>query len=224
MNYGHVSNNRFHILDDIPFQKSFKFDMEVWHSTEDTKVGYSAISYWYSSKEEKGFYEPVPLEKRRVVQLPELVLYKEPDSYEGETLKVLSVSAGRASAQNMGRYGNLWSSEQHLRWVDGCPGAAMEIEIPVWETGPYRLQAGFTKASDYGRVQLYLDGNKIGDVLDLYSASLSHTGKLDLAQLDLERGSHIMRVEIVGANNSAVEGRYLFGLDFIKLQKVTSGR
>jgi hypothetical protein len=45
---GHTSVNRFHILDAIPFEKSFKFDMEVWHWIPDINVTYAATSYWYA--------------------------------------------------------------------------------------------------------------------------------------------------------------------------------
>jgi len=47
-NFGYTSVNRFHILDNIPFTKSFRFDMEVWHWTPDIEVNYAATSYWYA--------------------------------------------------------------------------------------------------------------------------------------------------------------------------------
>ena len=37
-NLGRTSVNRFHILDDIPFEKSFRFDMEFWHWTPNVTV------------------------------------------------------------------------------------------------------------------------------------------------------------------------------------------
>ncbi|NLE60045.1 MAG: DUF2961 domain-containing protein, partial [Planctomycetes bacterium] len=46
--YGNNSENRFHILDDIPFTRSFKFDMENWHSKDGIAVTRAAVSYWYA--------------------------------------------------------------------------------------------------------------------------------------------------------------------------------
>src|SRR5262249_34722513 len=47
-NYGFTSVIRFHIMDRIPFTKSFKFDMELWHWTESCKVDMSVVAYWYA--------------------------------------------------------------------------------------------------------------------------------------------------------------------------------
>lgn len=45
---GRSVNSRVRALDAIPFDKSFKFDMEMWHWNE-TKVDYGATTYWYGS-------------------------------------------------------------------------------------------------------------------------------------------------------------------------------
>jgi hypothetical protein len=69
-NYGHISNNRFHIIDSIPFHKSFKFDLEVLHHV-DTCIGLSAISYWYAPLGSRDSYE-IPLMSKDIgiVELP----------------------------------------------------------------------------------------------------------------------------------------------------------
>ena len=41
------SMNRFHILDPIPFARSLRFDLEIWHWTE-TTVAVDATVYWYA--------------------------------------------------------------------------------------------------------------------------------------------------------------------------------
>jgi len=44
---GVYSMNRFHILDPIPFQRSFRFDFEIWHWS-DTTIAVDATLYWYA--------------------------------------------------------------------------------------------------------------------------------------------------------------------------------
>jgi len=44
---GHVTNLRFHVLDAIPFTRSFKFDLELWH-WEETRVAWSSVAYSYA--------------------------------------------------------------------------------------------------------------------------------------------------------------------------------
>jgi hypothetical protein len=44
---GLYSMNRFHILDPIPFQRSLRFDFEIWHWS-DTTIAVDATLYWYA--------------------------------------------------------------------------------------------------------------------------------------------------------------------------------
>ncbi len=45
---GLFSMNRFHVLDPIPFTRSLRFDLEIWHWT-DTSIAADALLYWYAS-------------------------------------------------------------------------------------------------------------------------------------------------------------------------------
>ncbi len=44
---GHTSNNRYRLLDAIPFNSNFKFDMEIWHPYR-SKMNYSPATFWYA--------------------------------------------------------------------------------------------------------------------------------------------------------------------------------
>jgi len=44
---GNTSNNRYRLLDAIPFTKDFKFDMEIWHPYR-AKMNYSPATFWYA--------------------------------------------------------------------------------------------------------------------------------------------------------------------------------
>jgi hypothetical protein len=44
---GSFSMNRFHILDPIPFSRSLRFDLEIWHWS-DTSIAADALLYWYA--------------------------------------------------------------------------------------------------------------------------------------------------------------------------------
>jgi hypothetical protein len=39
--------NRFHVSDPIPFERSLRFDFEIWHWT-DTAIAVDATLYWYA--------------------------------------------------------------------------------------------------------------------------------------------------------------------------------
>jgi hypothetical protein len=44
---GLFSMNRFLVLDPVPFERSLRFDLEIWHWT-DTAIAADAILYWYA--------------------------------------------------------------------------------------------------------------------------------------------------------------------------------
>ncbi len=49
---GHTSNNRYRLLDAIPFNNNFKFDMEIWHPYR-AKMNYAPATFWYAFPESK---------------------------------------------------------------------------------------------------------------------------------------------------------------------------
>ena len=91
--------------------------------------------------------------------------------------------------------------------------------MPVEKAGTYRLKMQLTKAVDYGIVQLSLDGKKLGKPIDLYNNGVVATGVLDMGTHELAKGQHVLRVEIVGANEKAVKS-YMFGLDYHQMEEV----
>jgi hypothetical protein len=142
-----------------------------------------------------------------------------PGVFEGETLTVLAKTGGNPQEQDMLPFGNQWSDDAHLWWTDAKPGDKLELALPVAKAGNYKLLAQFTKAVDYGIVQLSLDGEKLGAAIDLYSRSVVATGELKLGERELTAGEHKLGIEITGANEQAVKS-YMVGLDYMKLVAV----
>jgi len=66
-NFGNVTNTRVRLLDAIPFDKSFRFDMEVWHWVK-TTVDYAATTYWYGRPGAKPTVNPMPEEAQQPVK------------------------------------------------------------------------------------------------------------------------------------------------------------
>ena len=66
-NHGNVTNTRVRLLDGIPFEKSFRFDIEVWHSRK-TTVDYAATTYWYGRPSAKATVGPMPEEATQPVK------------------------------------------------------------------------------------------------------------------------------------------------------------
>ena len=91
--------------------------------------------------------------------------------------------------------------------------------MPVAKAGGYEVSVALTKARDYGIVQFYLDGKKVGEPIDLYNPDVIPAEPIVLGTHHLTAGEHKLTVEIVGANPKAVKS-YMFGLDEILFKPV----
>jgi hypothetical protein len=214
-NKGHVSVNRWHIPDNIPFQQSFEAAIEKYYPNTKPTL-YAATVYWYQAAGQKDPYEPVPVGERKGYWGP-IEVVKVKGALEGEELKIVRKTAGNPAPQDMSGYEGTWSNESHLWWTDAKPGDTLELAVPVEKAGTYRLKMQLTKAIDYGIVQLSLDGKKLGGPIDLFNRGVVATGVLDMGTQELSKGQHVLRVEIVGANEKAVKN-YMFGLDYLRLE------
>ena len=211
---GHISVNRWHTADQIPFQESFDGAIEKYFPNEKPTL-YASTVYWYLAPGGNDPYPPVPLNERRGYYVqPEPK--RNPGTIEGEALKVLSKTGGDPQEQDMTGFGENWSGDAHLWWINAKPGDELVLAVPVKQAGDYKLLAQLTKAVDYGIVQLALDGQKLGGPIDLYNNGVVATGELDLGRHELTAGDHKLSVTITGANEKAVKN-YMFGLDYLKL-------
>ncbi len=216
-NRGHVALNRWHITDNVPFPKSFEGCIEKYFPNQRPAL-YAATAYWYLAPGGKDPYGPAPLSER-VGYWTKVEALKVKGVLEGERLKVLAKTGGNPQEQDMSGFDGQWSNDAHLWWTEAKPGDKLELALPVSMTGKYKLSLQLTKAPDYAIVQLYLDSQKLGDSIDLYHASVVPTGALPLGTRELAAGQHKLTVEILGANDKALK-RYMFGLDYVKLEPV----
>ena len=211
---GHISVNRWQISDNVPFQKSFEGCIEKYYPNQKPTL-YASTTYWYEAPGGNDPYRPAPLSERVGYWTP-VESFKIKGAIEGEKLKILSKTGGNPQEQDLTGFGDKWSNDAHLWWIEAKPGDKLDLALPVKQAGKYRLGMQLTKAPDYGIVQLSLDGQKLGAPIDLYHESVVPTGLLAMGEYDLTAGEHKLTVEIVGANDKAIKN-YMFGLDYVKL-------
>ena len=215
---GHISVNRWHIPDNVPFHRRFEGSIEKYYSNQRPTL-YASTVYWYLSAQGKDPYMPVSLDQRVGYWVP-VQSAKVKGALEGESLKVLSKTGGDPQEQDMTGFGDSWSNDAHLWWINAKPGDKLELALPVALAGKYELRMQLTKAPDYGIVQFYLDGKKLGQPIDLYHSSVVATGAMSFGQQPLTAGEHKLGLEIVGANQKAIKN-YMAGLDYVKLEPVS---
>jgi hypothetical protein len=134
-------------------------------------------------------------------------------------MSVLRHTGGNVTIQDMQGFGEAWSDAKHLWWTGAKPGDVLELGFNASKAGTYELIVAMTKAVDYGQFRLSVNGTPVGEVIDLFNNGVIHTGKISLGRVPLKQGQNVLRVEVVGTNPASTGDRYMFGLDFIKIQE-----
>ncbi len=142
---------------------------------------------------------------------------KVPEALEGESLKILKVSAGNAAPQKMGGFAkDKWSGDDQLWWTGGNRGARLDLELPVEADGVFSLELALTKARDYGIVQVRIDDETLGSPIDCFNVpDVITTGVLNFEPRKLTKGLHKLTFEIAGKHTDAVG--FMVGVDYVRL-------
>ncbi|WP_165072868.1 glycoside hydrolase family 172 protein [Paludisphaera rhizosphaerae] len=220
-NKGNTSVVRFQSLDNIPFDRSLAFDLELWH-WEAVKVQFATLAYLYAAPGAKVEPAPVADLSKRIVH-PRPAVTREPGAIEAESLHVRSKTAGEVTTQDMSHFGDVWSGYAQLWWTVRGQEAEpkLDLELPVEKPGRFALWAGFTKAPDYAQIQPAVDGQPLGKPIDLYAPRVAHSGGVLLGVADLPAGPNVLSLSIVGQNEKST-GR-LVGVDWFKLIPAPAG-
>lgn len=211
---GLTVNSRYRALDAIPFNRSLRFDMELWH-WRNTQLHYAPTTFWYARPGATCNIQPDPATAALPVarQRADVVdVYRAPGALEGESLKVLEKTGGELEPQIIESLG--WSNDTQLWWKFAKPGDRLVLQFPVAKDGRYEVRANLTKAVDYGIVHVGID-DRPGIELDRYHTAVAHD-EVSLGVHQLKAGDHRLTVTLVGHNPQA-QKKGMFGLDYLRL-------
>lgn len=205
---------RFHIADPVPFKKSLLVTIEhkgakpmpdgKWDGFAERADDFSSVAYWYQTEPHVEF-APLPPAEERIYQSNEIII-------EGESLLDAAEALGpKPTTQQLGG----WSGGAQLFFTPGDEKASLTLKFALQKAGRYRVAAQLTHSFDYGTYEAYLDGNRVGPRLDLYSPDVALGAPAKLGWHDLKEGEHTLSFQCVGKN--AASAGYYFGLDYISL-------
>ena len=162
-NAGHVSVNRWHITDNVPFQKSFEGCIEKYYPNSARRsTPARPTGTWPPGGKDP--YEPRAAGPagRLLDAAPASTMVK--GVLEGEDLKVLAKTGGDARPQDMAGFGAA-SGAATPSSGGPAPSRATSSTWPCPSRRPASTSSRcqLTKAVDYGIVQLSLDGKKLGE-------------------------------------------------------------
>jgi len=220
MNFGFTQLHRLHVLDSVPFERSFRFDLEVWHWVEQAKVDYATVAYWYGAPGASPGLPKVPKAGERALpRLEQPPVFVADNALEGEALRVIACPVGVHEVQDLGVFDQTFSSDKHRWWRDGKPGDALVLALPVGKAGRYRLRAAFVVADDFAIVQVQVGGKPVGQPFDGYAPKVGSSGLRTLGELELSTGEHELRLVLLG-KNSAAKPSHMVGLDYLVLEEL----
>lgn len=204
---GHISLNRWYVLDALPFRESIRFDQEIWHWMPCDPT-WAQVVYWYAKPGSPG---PVPVDATTLAPVDLGVREDMLEPLEGEALR-FATRGGQAGKERLANC----SGAEHLVWSGASEGGRLEITFPVLKTGSYSVELNLCKSMDYGRFAFTVNGKKseIGPV-DCYSETLDWT-RTRLGIFDLVEGDNRLEVRAIAPNPAARSGARL-GLDYIFL-------
>lgn len=225
-NYGHTTVARVRLLDGIPFERSIRTDMEVWHWAE-VEVGYATAAFLYMRPGGETNRGPMPEQAARgVIDPPPLPPpFRIDGALEAEDLEVVGSSEGMPlGRQDMGGFArDKWSGNAHL-WAQGRrPGDFVELRIPAPDDGPYGITVYATRSWDYGTLKFSVNGQPAGEEMDTFSGRqglVEPTGPIELGVFEPRDGSFVLRAEVVGGNFAALGTRSFFGIDAVVVEEV----
>ena len=209
---GNRLNNRFHIIDSIPFQCSFEANLEKYH--RDKYANWVFTNFFYLDKNATdGYASASPEQRTEYYEHP----YPQANTfYEGEALKIIDTSGRlKAETQNMTSFG-AWSNDEQFILKAVAEGNYVRFYINIPQDGNYKVYVALTKAKDFGIAQHYIDGAAIGDQIDLYNPTVVRTPEILLGEMFLEAGLHILEVHIAGKNE--MSKGYFYGMDYLKFE------
>ena len=201
---GHTSAYRWHINDPIVFQKGIKVTFEhfgwispdenpqyrttSWNEREDD---YSSVAFWYQTGTPTFRASAPSAPERRLPNLERITVYARDfadPSHHG---------TGTAAPQQL----DLYPETQLLYRPAHAEGAWLELPFEIKKKEPLRLLLNATRSYDFGQYQAFINGVKVGPVLDFYQDTIANE-EFHLLDFWPEPGRYTLRLECVGQESS----------------------
>ncbi|HVJ46290.1 MAG TPA: hypothetical protein VM511_07890, partial [Luteolibacter sp.] len=110
-----------------------------------------------------------------------------------------------------------WSDNSQIWWTKGEVGDRLVLRFESAKAGDYEVLSVFTKAHDYGKFRITLNGESAIPEIDLYSnQNVATTGDVTLGRHAIKAGLNELILEILTPNPKASMGN-MVGIDHLTL-------
>lgn len=202
---GHTSAYRWHLNDPVVFNTGIKVTMEhmgwvspdenpadqstSWNEREDD---YASVAFWYQTGQST-FAERAPgAEARRLPSLDRVSVRA------SDVASHLRHGAGEVETRAT-LDGGVDGRKVLVYRPAGTGGGWLDVPIQVAAKEPLRLAITGERGQDGGRYQAYVNGIKVGPVLDFYSET-RETHEFPLLDFWPDPGTYTVKLQAVGRN------------------------
>ncbi|MFQ5805619.1 MAG: DUF2961 domain-containing protein [Phycisphaerae bacterium] len=219
-NRGFVTNHRWHILDDLPFQSRVAFYLELYPHDRVPGMSYARIAYHYARPGTMDDHVAITDEDTRPLALP---ANWQPAAGFGmrDSLYYHAEELAQPGSRVTLERDNLWAGGQLLVWHPATRGEQLEFRVPIVEDGKYALHIAFAHDERSGRISFELNGEPIGfgggGILDLYVPYRVLSRQYGADVVELTKGEHVLTLQYEGAPESVSEPT--IGVDYVAVQK-----
>jgi hypothetical protein len=140
---------------------------------------------------------------------------------EGEdlvTARKARVSRGKIVVQPMAGFGQGWSRNAQLLWVEGTAGAVLDLTIEIASAGKYAVDLYLTRAPDYATAEGEVAGEAAAGGFVGFSPHVAPPGPYTLGTFVLAPGPRKVSLKITGRAPQSTG--YLVGIDRVVLRRV----
>src|SRR5690606_36105992 len=196
-NMGYQSLNRWQVIDNVPFQKSFKGYLEKYFPDE-WPTQYATVAYWYLNPGGVDPIKPTPVNELYVFEIPYQV-YREPGAIEGESLVVKSNTGGYAGNNEFvdeklfevvsGHKVFVWNKNENSK-------NELVTQFNVANTGKYKIILRFVKTPASGKFRISVNNEINNQIFNLHSdVTPGEPETFDLGAFQLKEGFQDLKFE-----------------------------
>jgi len=212
--FGNISVLRLFGLDAPTAVDGLEFQPGITFADSGT-TQYSALAWWYApANATSSFPTDAPSAARwpLVEPLPDFFLVA--GAFECESLAgALMAPGSTTTVVQAADVAVEWSRLQYLDWQPLAAKQVLNFPFPVAEAGRFVVYAQFAKGEKYGKVQVLIDGQRVGGELDFSGTSLLPSGEIAVGEVRLmKRLDH--KIAFMTNDGKAI------GLDYFRLQPV----
>ena len=211
VNRGFVANNRWHILDPMPFKFRLSFYMEFWPHDPTKGTAYARIGYHYGKPGMMDDHVVITRDDVQNQQLPEN--WQPKSAYGAQNSVFYSVDDLVKDKTNTTiEKNNLWSSGKLLRWKPKQKENKLEITFPIEKKGKYNIILCFAMDDTSGSISIKINGKVYRKKLSLYTADRVLSRTFHAASPELAKGEQTISLIFEGEPGKTI------GIDFLQLQ------